>query len=75
MININMTFRSKQELSFRKTHYYLEIPIVLNIESRHNASIFFIVDTGAFITIINRRTAKRYKIEDIYKCGDVLTLE
>ena len=63
MININMTFRCKQELLFRKTHYYIKIPIILDKESRYNKPISLIVDTGAFVTIINKETANRYKLD------------
>ena len=63
MIDININFRSKQKLFFEKAHYYIEIPIILDKESRINKPISFIVDTGAFVTIINRRTAKSLEID------------
>ena len=63
MIDINLKFRNRQKLLFDKAHYSLEVPIVLDKESRYNKSIFFILDTGAFVTIINNETANRYKID------------
>ena len=63
MIDINLKFRNKQKLLYEKAHYILEVPIVLDLESRYNNSIFFILDTGAFVTIINKRTAKSLKID------------
>ena len=63
MIDKNLKFRSKQKLLFEKAHYYIKIPIILDKSSRYNTVISFILDTGAFVTIINRRTAKSLKID------------
>ena len=63
MIKFETVFRCKQELIFRKTHYYLRVPVIIDTESRYNKPISFIVDTGAFITIINKETAIKNKID------------
>ena len=63
MIDINLKFRNKQELMFKKTHYYIEVSVILDSETRYNEPISFILDTGAFVTVINKRTAKRCKLD------------
>jgi len=63
MIEINLKFRNKQEVEFKKTHYYIKVPVILDPQSRFNEPISFIVDTGAFLTVINKRTAKRCKLD------------
>jgi len=54
MINCN----SSENLTYQEDgHYHLRVPAFFDYNSNANNIIDFIFDTGAFLTVINRRTA------------------
>jgi hypothetical protein len=64
MNKLEIVYRHKQELFFWRNHYYIFIPVVTDIKSRYSETISFILDTGAFLTVINRNTAIEQGIAD-----------
>jgi predicted aspartyl protease len=47
-------------------HYHLQVPAFYERGSYANCSIDFVFDTGAFITVVSRETAKRLKFLDTH---------
>ena len=51
-------YRTEERLIFGDDyHYYLEIPVLYDSENHLNEKIHFLIDTGAFITVINKATS------------------
>ena len=60
MHNISYEYRSEDQLHFlRRSHYHLDVPVIYDLDSRLNIKIRFLLDTGAYVTVINKRTSLR----------------
>ena len=59
MVELLQKYRCKQELFFEedKGQYYIEIPVIQNLGDYSNESVMFLLDTGAYITVLSENTA------------------
>ena len=66
MPDLKFKYRSEEQLFFlRRSHYHLDVPVIYNMEFRHNRIIRFLLDTGAYVTIINRETSLFLKLDTL----------
>ncbi|MCL2662403.1 MAG: retroviral-like aspartic protease family protein [Oscillospiraceae bacterium] len=64
MPDLKFKYRSEEQLFFlRRSHYHLDVPVIYSMEYRHNRIIRFLLDTGAYVTIINRETSLFLKLD------------
>ena len=58
MHKLLLEFRAQERLIFGDDcHYYLEMPVLYDEENFLNEKVHFMIDTGAFITVINKATS------------------
>ncbi len=72
MSALNVYFDDDNYIELKRSngHFYLSVPIV-RVGSNLDEHINFILDTGAYITVISRRTAKRCGYDKIKPSGIV----
>ena len=60
MHNLTFSYRSEEDLVFGVNYqYYLRVPVLCDLKHYTNRKIRFLVDTGAYITMINSRVSLR----------------
>ena len=75
MPEILYNYRSKEDLLFENnSHYYLEIPVLQNLNDYSNKRILFLLDTGAYITVISGDTASLFGFEKLPSIVDSFSL-
>jgi len=58
MYDLAYKYRSEENLVFlRRSHYHIELPVLLDFEYRLNRQVMFLFDTGAYVTVINKETS------------------
>ena len=58
MHDLTYRYRSEENLVFlRRSHYHIELPVLLDFEYRLNRHVMFLFDTGAYVTVINKETS------------------
>lgn len=56
MSDLVLSYDSAHTLEYDKGHYFLDIPAFYNYKDYSNKVISFVFDTGAYITVLSRRT-------------------
>ena len=61
MRDLTIKYRSEENLFFlRRSHYHLDVPVIFDLDYRLNRKVRFLLDTGAYVTVINKRTSLRF---------------
>ena len=75
MHDIPFSYRSKEQLIFGKDcHYYMSLPVLRNAENYLNENVRFLIDTGAYITVINIATSSMLGFDDLSSIVDSFPL-
>jgi len=58
MPDLAYRYRSEENLVFlRRSHYHIDVPVLLDFKYRLNKRVLFLFDTGAYVTVINKETS------------------
>ena len=75
MREMKFCYRSEERLIFGKDcHYYIRLPVLRDTESFLNENVRFLVDTGAYITVINMATSSLLGFDDFVPIVDSFPL-
>ena len=64
MNTVLMEFSSNFRLELRDGHYFVKIPTLLEYGKYSNRDVDFIFDTGAYVTVLSRKDARRLDFGD-----------
>ena len=63
---VNIQYTSVVDLHYRPDgHRHLKIPVFYNTDENNNNSIDFILDTGAYLTVLTKRTAELFGFDKL----------
>jgi predicted aspartyl protease len=66
MRDLTFRYRAEESLIFDEDcHYYLDIPVLCDLDYYLNRKVLFLLDTGAYITVISKATAMRLEFEKL----------
>ena len=66
MHNLVYKYRAEENLFFlRRSHYHIDVPVLYDYNYRLNSKVRFLLDTGAYVTVINKKTSLRFGFDKI----------
>lgn len=72
---VNIQYDSTIDLHYRSDgHRHLNIPVFYNTNENNNNSIDFILDTGAYVTVLTKRTAELFGFDRLIPLAKNLPL-
>jgi len=75
MPDLMFKYESDNNMLFEENSmYYLDIPVLLDTEHYLNSNTLFLIDTGAYISVLNRRLSRRYGFDKLPNITDKFLL-